>query len=535
VADTQATKEKIVLCCGNAEESRPHLPRAGAAHTAGPEAMRGNDRSLAKARCLFAVTIALAVAGSASALAQSPETKVLPDNVHKLQVGTRQWKGDFDGMKKRRIIRVLVPYSKTFYYVEKGRQRGISYEVFQALEDDLNKKIKSKKSIKMHVIYLPVGRDEIISRLVDGWGDVVFADLTITPERQKLVDFSTPMYSNIKEVVVTGPGGPQIDSLDDLSGKEVFIRKSTSYYEHLEEMNQKLAASGKAPVKIREAPEDLEAEDILEMVNSGLIGMTVVDRYKAVMWNRVFKDLNLHWDVILHDGAENAFMIRKGSPQFKAVLDDFVKRHGQGTTFGNSIIARYVRDPKFVKNALGDDERKRFGSTVDLFRKYGDRYDMDYLLMMAQGFQESGLDQNAKSSVGAIGVMQIMPATGKDLGVGDITKLEPNINGGVKYIRFMIDQFYKDEPMTPLNKGLFAFASYNAGPGRIAQLRREAAKRGLDPNRWFNNVELVAADRIGSETVNYVSNIYKYYTAYKLLVEQDEERKKARESVTNKP
>jgi membrane-bound lytic murein transglycosylase MltF len=488
-------------------------------------------------RSISAGLIALAVATATAALAQSSreDTRVFHGDVHKLPVGTRQWKGDFDGMKKRRIIRALVPYSKTFYYVEKGRPRGISYEVFQALEDDLNKKLKSKKSIKMHVIYLPVGRDEIISRLVDGWGDVIFADLTITPERQKLVDFSTPMYSGIKEIVVTGPGGPQIESLDDLSGKEVFVRKSTSYYEHLQELNQRFASAGKAPVKIREAPEDLEAEDILEMVNSGLIQITVVDRYKAVMWNRVLKDLDLRWDVILHDGAENAFMVRKGSPQLKAVLDDFVKRHRQGTMFGNSIIVRYVRDPKFVKNALGDDERKRFGSTVDLFRKYGDRYDLDYLLMMAQGFQESGLDQNAKSTVGAIGVMQIMPATGKDLGVGDITKLEPNINGGVKYIRFMIDQFYKDEPMTPLNKGLFAFASYNAGPGRVAQLRREAAKRGLDPNRWFNNVELVAADRIGSETVNYVSNIYKYYTAYKLLVAQDEERRKAREMVAPVP
>src|SRR5262249_45050558 len=226
------------------------------------------------------------------------------------------WKGDFDGMKKRRLIRVLVPYSKTFYYVEKGRQRGISYEVFQALEGDLNKKLKSK-TIRLHGIYLPVGRDEIISRLVDGWGDVVFADLTITPERQKLVDFSTPMYSGIKEIVVTGPGGPQIESLDDLSGKEVFVRKSTSYYEHLQELNQRFASAGKTPVKIREAPEDLEAEDILEMVNSGLIQITVVDRYKAVMWNRVLKDLDLRWDVVLHDGAENAFMIRKGSPELK--------------------------------------------------------------------------------------------------------------------------------------------------------------------------------------------------------------------------
>jgi membrane-bound lytic murein transglycosylase MltF len=225
-------------------------------------------------------------------------------------------------------------------------------------------------------------------------------------------------------------------------------------------------------------------------------------------------------------------MIRKDSPQLKAVLDDFVNRYGQGTTFGNSIVNRYVKDPKFVKNALGEDERKRFGATVDLFRKYAGRYDLDYLLMMAQGFQESGLDQNAKSAVGAIGVMQIMPATGKELKVGDIKDLEANVHGGVKYIRFMIDQYYKNEPMTPLNKGLFAFASYNAGPGRVAQLRREATKRGLDPNRWFNNVELVAADKVGSETVNYVSNIYKYYTAYKLLAAQDEEHRKARERVT---
>jgi membrane-bound lytic murein transglycosylase MltF len=288
-------------------------------------------------------------------------------------------------------------------------------------------------------------------------------------------------------------------------------------------------------VKIREAPEELEAEDILEMVNAGLVGATVVDRYKAVMWARVFKSLQVHNEAAVHEGAEDAFMIRKDSPQLKAVLDAFVQRHGQGTTFGNSIVNRYVKDPKFVKNAMGDDERKRFGATVAMFRKYGTQYQIDYLLMMAQGFQESGLDQNAKSAVGAVGVMQVMPATGSDLKVGDIHQIDPNIHAGVKYVRFMIDQYYKDEPMTQLNKGLFAFASYNAGPGRVAQLRREAAKRGLDPNRWFNNVELVAADKIGSETVNYVSNIYKYYTAYKLLVEQDEERRKAKESVKASP
>ena len=476
------------------------------------------------------ITVAIALLASSTTLAQSASAPKPAGERHELQVGTRQWKGDLDGMTKRRIIRVLVPYSKTFYYVERGRPRGFTYDVFTAFEGDLNRKLKSK-TLKVRVLFLPVGRDEIVSRLVDGWGDVIFADLTITPEREKLVDFSAPMFTGIREIVVTGPGGPQIDSIDDLSGKEVFIRKATSYYEHLQDLNRRLEGAGKRGVTLREAPEDLEAEDILEMVNAGLVDATVVDRYKAVMWARIFKDLDLHNDAAVHTDAQNAFMMRKGSPKLKAALAEFVKAHGEGTSFGNSIVRRYVKDPKFVRNALGDDERKRFGSTLELFRKYGDRYDIDYLLMMAQGFQESGLDQNAKSAVGAIGVMQIMPATARDLRVGDITQIDPNIHGGVKYIRFMIDQYFKDEPMTPLNKGLFAFAAYNCGPGRVASLRREAAKRGLDPNRWFNNVEIVAADRIGSETVTYVSNIYKYYTAYKLLIAQDEERRKARQEV----
>ena len=151
--------------------------------------------------------------------------------------------------------------------------------------------------------------------------------------------------------------------------------------------------------------------------------------------------------------------------------------------------------------------------------------------MAAQGYQESQLDQSAKSHVGAIGVMQVMPATGKDLNVGDITQVEPNIHAGVKYFRFMMDEFYKDEPMTELDKGLMTLASYNAGPGRIRQLRRETEKRGLNPNVWFGNVERVVSERVGRETVQYVSNIYKYYVAYRLSMDREAARAKAKSEV----
>jgi membrane-bound lytic murein transglycosylase MltF len=174
---------------------------------------------------------------------------------------------------------------------------------------------------------------------------------------------------------------------------------------------------------------------------------------------------------------------------------------------------------------------KQFQATAAQFRKYAAKYDLDYLLMMAKGFQESGLRQDVTSPVGAIGVMQVMPATGKEMQVGDITQQDPNIHAGIKYFHSMEERYFGNEPMDDLNKVLFTFAAYNCGPGRVRQLRAEAAQKGLDPNVWINNVEVIAAARIGMETVTYVSNIYKYYVAYKLIAVQNEQRQKARETI----
>jgi membrane-bound lytic murein transglycosylase MltF len=223
--------------------------------------------------------------------------------------------------------------------------------------------------------------------------------------------------------------------------------------------------------------------------------------------------------VAVRTGGNIVWAIRKNSPQLKATLDDFLTRNAKGSTAGNVILAKYFKNAEYVKNAAAESERKKFLTLVQYFQKYGTQYDVDWLLMAAQGYQESQLNQAIRSPVGAIGVMQVMPATGKDLNVGNIAEIEPNIHAGIKYMRWMIDHYYGDEPMTQLDKALFAFASYNAGAGRVAQLRKEAARRGLDPNVWFHNVEYVAAEKIGAETVTYVSNIYKYYIAYKLLLE----------------
>jgi membrane-bound lytic murein transglycosylase MltF len=446
------------------------------------------------------------------------------------------WTGDLDGMIERGVIRVLTVNSKTIYFLDKGVQRGIAVEFVRLFEEELNKKLAAekktrRKNLRVRAVFIPVRRDQLVPGLIAGKGDIVAAHLTITPERLQLVDFTAAGLSNVRQVVVSGPASSKIASLDDLSGKDVFVRKSSSYYESLLALNEKFAAEKKSPVTLKEVPETLEDEDLLEMLNAGIIPLVVVNKHLADFWKQIFRQLTVHDNVTVRTGGEIAWAIRKGSPQLKARLDGFAARHKVGTLTGNQLLMRYLKNVKYVKNATSGEERKKFLALVQYFQKYSEQYDVDWLLMGAQGYQESQLNQNAKSRVGAIGVMQVMPATGKAMKVGDITKTEANIHAGIKYMRWMIDRYYGNEPMTELNKALFAFASYNAGAGRISQLRKEAAKRGFDPHIWFHNVEYVVGEKIGQETVTYVSNICKYYIAYRLVLESRLATKEAIETI----
>lgn len=440
------------------------------------------------------------------------------------------WAGDLDGMVKRRVIRVLVAPSRTSYWLNGARQTGAEYELLKAFEEEINNHHQSQKGkhIRTIVAFIPTSRDQLIPGLLAGRGDIAAGILTVTPERLEQVDFGEPFFRGVKEIAVTGPNSPDLASVDDLSGKEVFVRKSSSFWTHLEHLNERFANEQKPPVVLKAAPEDLQDDDLLEMVHAGLIGIVVVDRYQARLWATVFKKIKPLDRVVVNKGGNIAWMIRKNSPKLKAEIGGFAKNYGQKSDFGKALVKKYTGSPRIVKPATSAGEIKKYHATVEFFRKYGAQYDMDYLLMIAQGYQESLLDQNAVSAVGAVGVMQLMPATGKEMNTGDISKVEPNIHGGIKYISLMRNDFFGNEPMDARNKILFSFAAYNAGPVRVQKLRKEAELRGLDPNVWFNNVEIIAGRRIGEETVTYVANIYKYYVAYTLIEEQRAAEARAR-------
>jgi membrane-bound lytic murein transglycosylase MltF len=463
-------------------------------------------------------------------LPPSPLDTQLPEAVREDVL--KPFMGDLDEMVKRRVVRIGVTYSRTFYFVDRGVQRGVAYEYGQLVEERLNKHFKTRTKNKVHVFFVPLPRDMLLSALLEGRVDLVAAQVTVRPELEKLVDFTNPTRNYVRQILVTGPGAPAISSIDDLSGKVVFARAHSSQHQSLAELSKKFEAQGKPSVAIHAVPHNLEDDDLIEMVNAGLIPAAIVDDYLARFWKLVFPNITVHENVAVRTAGKLAIAVRKGSPQLITALNQFMGKYGLGTAFGNQVERKYLVETRYAKDATSEAARRRFEAIVELFRKYGDRYDIDFLLMAAQGYQESQLNQNARSRVGAIGVMQIMPATGRELRVGDITKTEPNIHAGVKYMRQTLDANFAGEPMDKLNQALFTFASYNAGPGRVRQLRRLAEKRGLDPNVWFGNVEQIASERIGRETVTYVSNIYKYFLAYRLVEEERERKAAAKAEVT---
>ena len=347
-----------------------------------------------------------------------------------------------------------------------------------------------------------------------------------------MADFTIPMTKEISEILVTGPSAPQIATIDDLSGKSIYVRASSSYRSSLNQLNRRFREEGKPEIELENASEYLEDVDLLEMVGSGLLDWAVVDDYKARIWTGVFDGLSVRDDIVFRSGLRLGAAVRKGSPKLLAELNEFMKTHRQGTLHGNMLVNRYVKNFDWASNSLGTNEFKRFQDVAGIFEKYGEQYGIDYLMVAAQGYQESGLDQNAKSGAGAVGIMQLLPTTAadKNVGIPDISDAESNIHAGVKYLDFIRNRYFDDPGIDRFNQTLFAFAAYNAGPARVAKLRGKAEQQGYDPNIWFDNVEIIAAREIGRETVQYVANILKYYVGYRLSVEQQvkraEERKK---------
>jgi membrane-bound lytic murein transglycosylase MltF len=447
--------------------------------------------------------------------------ELLPEQ---FEVLTRPWQGDLDGMIGRRAIRVLVVSGGPQFFYDRGKPRGITVELLDKFQQSVNENVHRGLDA-VEIIPMPVSRDRLIPALLAGKADLIATDVTITEQRLEQVGFSIPMARDIDEVLVFSSGASQgIESLDDLAGQAVYVRKSSSYFEHLTAINEDFAKRGLDIIQIQAANELLRTQDIVEMLNAGLINATVLDSFRAKYWKQVFPDIEVREDIAVSTGTDIAWAFRKNSPQLAEAVNKFVRENRQGTLLGNILLKRYLRDAQWVRNATSDVRLEQLRPLLDVFREGATIAELDPLMLVAQAYQESGLDHSKVSPVGAVGIMQIKPSTAADKNVGfdDISSLANNVNAGATYLRFLMNRYFADEEMDDLHQWLFGLAAYNAGPARIQRIRRQAASEGLDPNLWIDNVELVAARQIGRETVSYVRNIFKYYVAYRMAWEDSE-------------
>ena len=489
-------------------------------------------RSFVAAAFMASIACPPAVAYAAAGRAQGGEPPAVPAaQPRKLTIANKPWTGDFDKMLERRVIRVYAPFSRSLYFNDNGRERGLAVELVRDWERYLNIKYGKDLGKRPLTIYIgPATRDKLLPYVQEGLADVAIGNLTVTEERLKEVDFvaGDEGRRTINEVVLTGPKSPELKTVDDLSGKTVHVRKASSYYESLQQLNERFKHDGKPEAQLILVPDALEDEDLMEMLDAGLVELLVVDDWKAHMWAQVLPKIKVRADLVLRANAKTGWAIRKDSPKLAAEIDDFFRNWALKQGVADYRMSVYMKKVKELKDPTASAEYKRFMETLALFDKYGKQYGFDPLMLAAQGYQESQLNQNAKSQVGAIGVMQLMPDTGAQMKVGDIHVTEANIHAGAKYMDQLMTTYFGDASFSEGNRPLFAFASYNCGPGNVAKARKEAEKRGLDPNKWFNNVEIVIAQKIGTETTTYVRNIYKYYVAYKLTLDAQAVADKAR-------
>ena len=424
---------------------------------------------------------------------------------------------DLDGIQSRRFLRVLVCYNPTDYFITLGRQRGLEYEYFQEYGKHLNQGRAPLEQVE--IVYIPVAFDSVLTALEQGYGDVAAAGLTVTSERSQRVAFTEP-YLQVDEIIVSHRGVTDLQYSEDLSGRTVVVPRASSFAEHLERCNERLRDQGLAPMQIQRADPTLDTEDLLEMVNAGIFDLTVADDHKARLWAEALPGLVCYENIKVNQGGALAWAVRQDNPLLKADLNRFIAQNKKGTLIGNVLFKRYFENVRWITNPLSPDEQAKFETLRPLFERYAGMYGFDPMLVAAQGYQESGLNHDTKSHAGAVGIMQLLPSTAADAAVGipNIQSPEDNIHAGIKYLAHLRDRFFNEESLTPQVRVQFALAAYNAGPGRVRQFRGRAQGLGLDPNLWFNHVEVAAYDIVGRETPRYVANIYKYYIAYSLVV-----------------
>lgn len=480
---------------------------------------------------LFVPSLILIVVGLVGALwlaflpeppEEDPLAKVIFDHDRALLMASER------ADDEQRFLTVLIPYDRTRFFIRNGQPQGFELELVRGFEAELNER-RDRGEPSVQAIYVPTRFADLMPLLAQGIGDIAAGGLTITEERAAQIDFSVPYMENVSELVVAHVGAPPLESLADLAGRRIVVLRGSSYVESLHVLNEQFAEQDLEAIEIVEAAPELASEDLLEMAHAGIIDYTVADRHIAELWSSVLEGIHVYQEIAIAEGGSIAWAIRQGADELKAEIDAYMEKVKRGTMIGNVLFKRYYENQQFIANPLAGDGLDDLVRYHDLFEHYAVEHGFDWRLVAAVAFQESRLDPDARSPRGAVGLMQLLPDTAAYVGIEDPTGVEANIQAGVRYLAYLRDDVFKEEVLDEQARRHFMLAAYNAGPSRVRQLREITREElGLDPDRWFFNVERAALSRVGNETVRYVTDVNKYWLAYQLgdalLAEREAER-----------
>lgn len=468
-----------------------------------------------------------------SAEEDDPSTVKMPENAALLTQPGETWTDDLPELRKRGVIRVLVEYSRTDFFVVRGELFGFECELLKQYESFLNR--NRHGGLRTRVVFVPMALGEIIPALLAGKGDIAAAGLTVTPEREWVAAFSAPYVEHVSEVLVASRNAPPVKSLEDLAGRAVCIVGSSSHAEHLRSFSNALAEKGAKPIQVVEAPREFTEEDLLEMTNAGIYQYIVVDSRTANIWAKVLPQIAVHPDIRVASEGRIAWAVRKENKELLASIDGYF-HSDKDTALENArkLVPKYYENTQWVINPNGNAYTEKLRQYAAHFQASCQAYDFDWLMAVALAFQESHFDERLVSNMGAIGLMQVLPKTGASLGFRNVRPPKENIHAGVCYLDQMKHKDFADASIPEDQRIYFLMAAYNAGPNRINRLRRIAEKMGLNPNIWFGNVEYVAMNSLGEDVLNYVANIKKYYAAYRMAYELDVRRTKIRQEIQKK-
>lgn len=437
--------------------------------------------------------------------------------------------GDLAHILQKKELRALVVYERGFFFFDRGAQYGILVNQLQGFERWLNKTYLANEKIKLKIIYIPVRQDKLLDYLTEGRGDLVAANMTVTPTRREQVTFSRPLISPVEEWVVSQRTLPAFNRITQLSGRRIWVRASSSYHESLLQLNWLFRELGLPPVYIEPVPEYLQDGDLMEMVAAGIIPLTVTDSFKGRIWLDMIGGLKAHKLIPLRDKGSSAWALRHKDPELLKAVNVYISEASKRALYSDMTLRRLLARSDQMSNILAPDPLGRLSTIRRVLETQADKYRLDWLMLAALGYKESGLNPNVGRGGGAVGIMQLLPSTGAAVGIrgAQLGSLEGNVEAACRYLRHILDTYFNDPDMDNLNRHLFALAAYNAGPNRVQALQAKAREWGLDPNVWFGNVEQLVANEVGQGPINYVGTIYKYYVAYRFSLPQLEGKSEA--------